>query len=123
MGLTPLLTMKDLDLSMDAYYVASDSFLKEGEDTAEAFLAAIADTQQWIEENPTEAAAIVEKETHMPAEQVKASLEATDLVLDFGEDSKEHLTRMKDWALQNGNFEEDFAVSDFVDTTALESFK
>ncbi len=123
MGLTPLLTMKDLDLSMDAYYVASDSFLKEGEDTAEAFLAAIADTQQWIEENPTEAAAIVEKKTHMLAEQVKASLEATDLVLDFGEDSKEHLTRMKDWALQNGNFEEDFAVSDFVDTTALESFK
>lgn len=123
LGLTPLLTMEDLDLSIDAYYVASDSFLGEQEKAAEDFLAAISDAQKWIEENPKEAAKIVEEQTHMPAEQVEASLEATNLVLDFGEDSKEHLTKIKDWARDAGIFEEDFEVSDYVDTTALENYK
>ena len=123
LGLTPLLTMHDLELSIDAYYVASDSFLKKQEDVAEEFLAAIADAQKWIEENQEEAAAVIEEKIHMPAEQVIASLEATELVLDFGKDSEEHLTKMKDWAIGAGNFEGDFEISDFVDTTALENYK
>lgn len=123
MGLTPLFTMEDLELSVDAYYVASDSFLEEEESAAEAFLAAIADTQKWIEENQDEAVTIIEEKTHMPAEQVTACLNANELVLDFGEDSVEHLTRMKDWAIRAGNFEEDFEITDFVDTTALENCK
>lgn len=122
-GLTPLYTMKDLNLSIDSYYVASDSFLKEKKDAAEDFLAAIAETQKWIKKNPKEAAAIVEKKTHMPAEQVIASLEATDLVLDLGKDSIQHLNKIKDWAVGAGNFEKNFDISDFIDTAVLENYK
>lgn len=123
LGLTPLLTMEDLDLSVDAYYVASDSFLQEKEDMTEAFLSAIADTQKWIEENPEETASIIEDKIHVPADQVTATLKLNELVLDFDDKSIEHLDKIKDWAINAGNFEEDFEIKDFVDTTALENYK
>lgn len=122
-GLTPLLTMEDLGLAVDAYYVASDSFLKEKESTAEAFLAAIDETEQWIADHPDDAVKIIEDKTNMPSAQVQASLQANHLVLDFEDSSVEHLTQIKDWALQEGLFTQDFSVKDYVDTTPLEKIK
>lgn len=120
MGMKKLLTMDDLGISVDAYYVSSASFTKEHATTLENFLAAVKETEEWVLENQEEAAEIVEKETDIPKEQVIQNLEASELLLDFKQDSVDHLTKIKDWALAAGLFEKDYDIKDFVDTTALE---
>lgn len=120
LGLKEFLTMEDLGLSVDAYFVSSDAFLADHEKTVENFLSAIKETEEWVEENQTEAAKIVEEKIGVPQEQVVENLEASQLVLDFKQDSIEHLNEIKEWAVKAGLFEKDYEIKDFVDTTALE---
>ncbi|MGN0484491.1 MAG: ABC transporter substrate-binding protein [Lachnospiraceae bacterium] len=122
-GLKPILTMKDLGLTVDGYYVANDSFLKEKESTAEAFLAAIQETEKWVADHPDDAVKTIEEKTNMPQEQVKASLQANHLVLDLDDSSLEHLTQIKNWAIKEGVFTQDFDIQQYVDTKPIQQLK
>lgn len=120
-GLTPFYTMADLGVTIDAYYVASDEILTANKGAAEAFLAAISDIEKWIGENPDEAAAVAEQKEGIPQSQTAAVLKGNKLVLDLGEDSEEHLNSIKEWAIQAGNFSEDFEITDFMDKSVLKN--
>ncbi len=120
-GLTAFYTMSDLGLTVDGYYVASDTLLKNNKSTAEEFLSAISDIQEWIGENPDETAALAESKDGVPAAQTSAVLKGNNLILDLGEDSQKHLNSIKAWAIQAGNFNEDFEITDFMDKTVLEN--
>lgn len=121
MGLTAFYTMSDLGLTVDGYYVASDTLLKNNKSTAEEFLSAISDIQKWIGENPDETVSIAEAKDGVPAAQTSAVIKGNKLILDLGEDSQEHLNSIKTWAIQAGNFNEDFEITDFMDKTVLEN--
>ncbi len=120
-GMKEFLTMEDLGVSVDAYYVSSDSYIKEHADTLEKFLSAIKETEEWILANQETAAEIIEGKTGVPQEQVLQNLESNQLLLDFKQDSIDHLNEIKEWALNAGIFEKDFEIKDFVDTTVLEN--
>lgn len=119
-GMKEFLTMDDLGVSVDAYYVSSESYIKEHADTLENFLSAIKETEEWIAANQEKAAEIVEEKTGIPQEQVLQNLESSELLLDFKQDSIEHLNEIKEWAFHTGLFEKDYDIKDFVDTTILE---
>lgn len=120
MGMKRLLTMDDLGTSVDSYYVSSDSFISENEETIEKFLSAIKETEEWVLDNTTEATEIVENQIGVPQEQAIENIEAANLVLDFKQDSIDHLNEIKEWAVGAGLFAEDYEIKDFVNTTALE---
>lgn len=120
MGMKELLTMDDLGISVDAYYVSSQEYIKDHEKTLENFLEAVKETEAWIVENKEKTAEIVTEKSSIPKEQVLQNLEASELLLDFQQDSVEHLNEIKEWALGAGLFEQDYEIKDFVNTTALE---
>ena len=84
---------------------------------------AILEIQNWINENQEETISLVASKASILAEQVKANLDSNNLLLDFGNESIEHLNSIKNWGIETGNFKEDFEITDFVDTTALENIK
>lgn len=119
LGFEKLLGLDDLGLTVDAYYVSSDSYIAEKEETIEKFFSAVAETEEWILENKEETAEIVESKTNIPKEQVIANIDDSKLLLDFKQDSIDHLNDIKEWALEAGNFENDFDIAEFVDTKSL----
>lgn len=121
LGMKGLVTMEDLGLSVEAYYVASNSFIEEHEKTVENFLSAIKETEEWITANKEEAAKIAEDKTGVPQEQFLAILEASGLYLDFKQESIEHINKIKAWCVENGRFENDYEITDFINTTPLKN--
>lgn len=119
MGMTKMLTMDDLGISVDAYYVSSDSFISEHEDIVENFLSAVKETEDWILDNLEDAAAITENQIGVPQEQFIENVEASQLLLDFKQDSVDHLNKIKEWAVGAGMFDSDYEIKNYVDTTAL----
>lgn len=119
-GMKKLLSMEDLGLSVDAYYVSSEEFIAEKPETVENFLDAVAETEEWVLSNTEEAAEIAEDKIGVPENQFMEDVEDSELILDFKKDSVDHLNRIKNWEVEEGIFESDFEITDFVDTTALE---
>lgn len=119
-GMTALIDMEDLGLRTDSYIVAEESYVKENEELVANYLKALKETEEWVLENQQEAAGIVEEKTGIPQEQFLENLEAVSLLMEFEQDTIDHLTSIKDWALEAGCFEKDFDIEDYIDTTALQ---
>lgn len=112
-GFEPLLSLNDLDLHTDQYFVTSTEFLESSTPVIEDFLAALQDIVEWTEENQEEAAAIIESNTGYAAEQFLADYAAITLTIDFPQETVDHLNNIKEWAVSNGTFE-DYNLEDYI---------
>ncbi|MDY2626816.1 MAG: ABC transporter substrate-binding protein [Lachnospiraceae bacterium] len=119
-GFHTLLTLDDLGLYTDAYYISTSDFLEKNEAVAEEFIKAQKETADWIYANEDEAAAIFEKAAGTTQEQFHSDLAATQLVTDFTQETLDHLNDIKSWAVENGRFA-DYDVLKFSDFTALKA--
>lgn len=119
-GLDKLTTLEDMGLTVDAYYIASTSFLEENPEVVEEYLKASQETIDWIYENKDEAAEIIEKRLGTTQDQFLSDLEATDLTIDYPQTTLDHLNDIKGWAVGNGSFE-DYDLADFTDLSALKN--
>lgn len=119
-GFEPLLTLDELELYTDAYYIVPTTFLEAHPDIVEEYLKASKETAEWIYANEDEAAEIIESRLGVSAEQFKSDLAGTQLVLDFTQGTLDHLNGIKDWAVSNGSFA-DYDLQDYTDLTALEA--
>ena len=120
-GMEPLLTMDELGLRTDAYFITTEKYIEDNKELLTNYLKAFQETQDWVLENQEEAAEIVEEKTGIPQDQFLENLKQEKLLVGFSQDTKEHLNEIKDWALKAGRFEKDFELDDFVDTTLLEN--
>ncbi len=118
-GMVPFLTMDDLGLRTDQYYISSTEFLGSQETVVEEFLAAIKETEEWLAAHGEEAAAILEEKVNIPKEQSLVNFKNYEFMIDFKEDTVEHLNGIKKWAVEEGRFEQDYAIKDYVDLRAL----
>ncbi|MCD8018753.1 MAG: ABC transporter substrate-binding protein [Clostridiales bacterium] len=119
-GLVKFLTMDDLGVTVDSYYVSSESYIAEHEDTLEDFFSAILETEAWIGDNQEQAAKIVENNLGVSQEQALQNIQSNELLLDFKQNSIEHLDEIKDWALSTGLFDSDYEITEFVNTVVLD---
>lgn len=117
----PLLTMDELGLRTDAYFITTEKYIEDNKELLTNYLKAFQETQDWVLENQEEAAKIVEEKTGIPQDQFLENLKQEKLLMGFSQDTKEHLNEIKDWALKAGQFEKDFNLDDFVDTMLLEN--
>lgn len=118
-GFEKLMTLSDLDLYTDAYYIVPTSYLEEHADVVEAYLRASQEIAEWTYANKEEAAAIVADRLGTTEEQFLEDLESNQLVIDFPQSTLDHLNSIKEWAVGNGSFA-DFDLLDYTDLTALE---
>lgn len=119
-GLKALTTLADLDLTIDAYFITTDTFVQEQPELVKEYLAALQDVADWIKENPEETAEILEKRADIPKEQTISNLESYSLTLDFPQSTLDHLNDIKKWAVDRGSFT-DYEIADYVDLTALKA--
>ena len=97
-GLEKLLTLKDLGLTVDSYYITTASFIKEHEEAAE----------------------VVSEKLGTSKEQFLSELQDTNLTIDYSEETKKHLEDIKAWAVAKGDFD-DYELSDFTDLEPLQA--
>lgn len=119
-GFEPLITKEEIGLSTDGYYITTTTFIEENSDILQQYFRAVKETADWINENPEEAAEIIEKRTNTPKEQVLTDMEAYDIQIDFTQETLDYLIDIKDWAVSNGSFE-DYDILNYLDLTALEA--
>lgn len=119
-GFHTLLTLDDLGLYTDAYYISTSDYLEKNKKVAEEFIAAQKETADWIYANEDQAAEIFEKVSGTSQDQFHKNLAASQLVTDFSQETLDHLNDIKKWAVKNGNFA-DYEIQDFTDFTALKA--
>lgn len=112
-GFEPLLSLDDLDLHTDQYFVTSTEFLESDTPVIEEFIAALQDIVDWTEANQDEAASIIEAKTGYAAEQFLADYAAITLTIDFPQATVDHLNNIKAWAVDNGSFA-DYSLQDYI---------
>lgn len=119
-GFSTILTLDDLGLYTDAYYISTSDYLEANPEVAKKWIEAQEEIAEWITANPDKAAEDFEAVTGESKEQFLSDLEATKLVTDFTEETLEHLNGIKDWAVEGGRFE-DYNILDYTDLSALEA--
>lgn len=108
------LTLEDLNVTTNMFYVADESYLKENEDVIERFLQANQEIYDYIADNNEEAAEIVYNKLAIPQETFLGSLKEADLVIDLKQDSIDALNVINTWAKAQGRYEQDYDAKDFV---------
>ena len=119
-GLKKLLTLSDLDLYTDAYYISTSEYVEANPELTEAFIEAQKETAEWIAENPEQAAKDFSAASGESEEQFLNDLEANILTYDFTQEGLDHLTGIKDWAVSEGRFE-DYNILDFTNLDAVKA--
>ena len=74
---------------------------------------------QYIEEHQDEVAEWVNQDTGYDKELFKKTWNELDHSFQFTQEAYDDLVKVKDWCYKNGNFDKDYKIEDFVDTTAL----
>lgn len=119
-GFKTIMTLDDLGLYTDAYYVSTSDYVSANPEVVKRWIEAQKETAEWIESNPEKAAEDFEAATGQTKEQFLSDLKSTKLVADFTKETLEHLNGIKDWAVAGGRFE-DYNFLDFTDLTALKA--
>lgn len=119
-GFKPILTLNDLDLYTDAYYISTTDYVEKNPEVVQAFIEAQEETAEWIENNKEAAAKDFEAASGVKTEQFLSDIESSKLVTDFTAETLEHLNGIKEWAVSGGRFE-DYNILDFTDLSALKA--
>ncbi|MCD7824392.1 MAG: ABC transporter substrate-binding protein [Clostridiaceae bacterium] len=119
MGWTALYADADLGLITRDIGVTSDTYVSD--EGLAKYIKARDAVIQYYNENEEEAIRIISEKTAVDEDTVRTTLEGSDLTPEFTAETVDSLTNIKDWALSNKYFEEDFNINDFIDTTELES--
>ena len=69
-GMEPLLTMDELGLRTDAYFITTEKYIEDNKELLTNYLKAFQETQDWVLENQEEAAKIVEEKNRDSAGSV-----------------------------------------------------
>lgn len=119
-GFKHILTLDDMGLYTDGYYISTSDYLDANPELAKEFIKAQQDTVDWIYANKEAAAADFEAASGVSKDQFLHDLESSKLVTDFTQETLDHLNGVKEWTVANGRFE-DYDILDFTDFTALEA--
>lgn len=110
----------DLNLTTGAYFVTSQSYNEENKEALAAWLEASQAAYDWINENQEEAAEYLESTTGLDPNDFYSTWESTACAIGFSQEGLEDLQIMQEWCYENGKYDNEFEVTDFIDTSALE---
>lgn len=118
-GWKSILSQEDLDMTTYSLYMSTEEYVANNQDTVVKFLEATQDIIKYIQENEDDAADLVYNSSGMGQDIFKSSVEAITLTLDFTQDTYDVLQGVADWTYQNGYYDKEFSVADYIATDAL----
>lgn len=120
-GWEPLLTEEDLGVCTYEIYMSSSEYLSQNQETIQKFLEATQEIIDYIQNNVDDAADIIYEKTGLEQSVFKNNLAGYTMELDFDQNVYDDLNDINTWAYGNGNYENEFNLTDFIDTDALEA--
>ncbi len=122
-GWKEYVSIGDIGATQYAFLVAKDSYLKEHQEDVVRFLETSEEGIDYINEHLDEVAQWVEDETGLDKDLYISSWKGIEHGFGFTEEAYEDLNEVKTWCYENGKFDTDFNVSDFINTDALEALE
>jgi NitT/TauT family transport system substrate-binding protein len=120
-GVKTIATLKTIDTPTIALGVSTESYLKDHPTEVKNYLTSLNQIYQFIEKNPDEAAAILQKANNIPKDQALLNLEASKNQLQFTQDTLTTLNDITQWGVKNGVIKNNFDVKSYVNTDALKA--
>lgn len=118
-GWKPFVTVKDVGATRYNFLVANDSYLKEHHEKIVKFLKVSEKGLQYITNNADEVYKWISEDIGLEETLVKRTWEETTHEYTFKQDAYDDLKAVKNWCYENGKFDTDFEVGDFINTDAL----
>ena len=118
-GWQPLVDIATVDARMYTFLVSTSDYLDTHQREVAKFLKATREGLQYIDEHQDEVAEWVNQDTGYDKELFKKTWNELDHNYQFKQDAYDDLVKVKDWCYKNGNFDTDYKVEDFIDTSAL----
>ena len=118
-GWQPLVDIATVDARMYTFLVSTSDYLDTHQREVAKFLKATREGLQYIDEHQDEVAEWVNADTGYDKELFKKTWNELDHNYQFKQDAYDDLVKVKDWCYKNGNFDTDYKVEDFIDTSAL----
>ena len=120
-GWVPLLTLDEVDATMYTYLVADEAYLTEHQAEVSKFLKISDEAFSYITEHLDEFAGWVAEETGFDKDRFIATWKTSTHEYGFPQEAYEDLAKVEKWCYENGNFDTDYDVADFINTDALEA--
>lgn len=118
-GWKPFVSVEDVDATMYSFLVANESYLEEHHNEVVKFLKVSEEGFQYITDNLDEAAGWFSEETGMDKDLISASWLEVDHEYGFSKEAYEDLAKVEKWCYENGKFDTDYEVGDFINTAAI----
>ncbi|MCD7824657.1 MAG: ABC transporter substrate-binding protein [Clostridiaceae bacterium] len=118
-GWVDLLTLADIDVTLSALLNVSSEFAQEHPDAAVKFLEAWQETIDYIYDHEDEVAEWLYDATGKDKELFKEVLENNNYGLSFTQETYDDLASINAWCLENGNYDAEFDVKDYLSLDAL----
>ena len=116
-----LVSGQDMGIRTDQYYITSGDYAEKNTAVIENYLKAVKETEEWITENPDQAAKILSAKLNVSEEQFTTDFPNFTYNIDFTQDALDHLNDIKTWAVKNGRFDKDYSILDYADLTAVKA--
>lgn len=118
-GWVPILTQPDIEAETYTIAVSTESYIQEHKDVIERFVAANEEVIQYITDNFEEAAELISDSTGMELDVFKTLYEGYIVTQELSQSLYDDLSSIAAWAYENGYYEKEYNVKDYLYTDAL----
>lgn len=112
-GWKPLVSLKDIGLSLHQYINGSSDFVENNPKVTQEFLTAYEESLEYIYSHLDETAKTINKKTGLDESIYKDTFNDT-YELSFSQESYEALQDINTWCRGNGNYTTDYDVADYI---------
>lgn len=110
----------ELGIETYSYYMTTDAYNSSNEQVLANFLKATQESYDYIVENLDETAKYLESTLGISADDFKSDWSVADSRIGFSPEGVEHLKVIEDWAFKNGRYDEEYDISTYINTDALQ---
>lgn len=120
LGWVKIASPEDFGYQVGTYLVTTDEFLENNVDLLAAYLTALDESVQYINENLDDSAAKISEKFGVEEDDFKADWTRYNLIIGSTEEGAVHLEEVGKWAFSQGKYQEDYNIRDFIRTEAIE---
>ncbi|MBP1563178.1 MAG: ABC transporter substrate-binding protein [Oscillospiraceae bacterium] len=111
----------DVGINVYAYLITTKEFAEANTELLADYLKALKESFEYINANLDESAEKISGRFGIDADDFKSNWKQLNLRSGLAEDGAAHLSKIKDWAFENGKFPEDYNIRQFYYTKAAKA--
>lgn len=111
----------DVGINVYAYLITTKEFAEANTELLTDYLKALKESFEYINANLDESAEKISARFGIDADDFKSNWKQLNLRSGLAEDGAAHLSKIKDWAFENGKFPEDYNIRQFYYTKAAKA--